>query len=145
MSRGINKVTLIGVCGKDPEHKMTPSQLSITNLSIATSESWKDKQTGAKVENTEWHNIVMYGKLAEITNMYVRKGAKLYIEGKLKTEKWKDKDSGKDRYKTIIVANEMQILSSKDKTEDQANSNVQWANNNTDNLSADLKDDDIPF
>jgi len=144
MSRGINKAIIIGTVGKDPETK--PSQsTTITTLSLATSESWKDKQTGEKVEKTEWHNVVMYGKLAEITSSYVKKGAKLYIEGKLKTDKWEDKTTGKTMYKTSIVANEMQILSNKEKTEEHVERDVQWANNNTDNLSSDLKDDDIPF
>lgn len=144
MSRGINKVIIIGTVGKDPETKPAQST-AITTLSLATSESWKDKQTGEKVEKTEWHNIVMYGKLAEITNMYVRKGAKLYIEGKLKTDKWDDKTTGKIMYKTSIVANEMQIVSNKEKTEEHVEKDVQWANNNTNNLSSNLKDDDIPF
>lgn len=144
MSRGINKVILIGTIGKDPESKSLPSQMMVTNFSMATSESWKDKQSGEKVEKTEWHNITMFGKLAEITVQYVKKGSKVYVEGKLKTDKYKDKE-GVDRYKTFIVANEMQILSNKDKSEEQVNNNVQWANNNTDNLSSDLKDDDIPF
>ena len=145
MSRGVNKVILIGNLGKDPETRVTPEGTSITKFSIATSESWKDKKTGQLVENTEWHNITTFGRLAEIVNQYVKKGAKVYIEGKLKTDKWKDKESGKDVYKTGIVANELQILSSKDKLEENTNNNVQWANNNTSNLSSEIKDDDIPF
>ncbi len=125
--------------GKDPETK--PSQsTTITTLSLATSESWKDKQTGEKVEKTEWHNVVMYGKLAEITSAYVKKGAKLYIEGKLRTDKWEDKTTGKTMYKTSIVANEMQIVSNKEKLEGD-----NFKANNTNNLSNDFNDDDIPF
>ncbi len=139
MSRGINKAIVIGTVGKDPETK--PSQsTTITTLSLATSESWKDKQTGEKVEKTEWHNVVMYGKLAEITSAYVKKGAKLYIEGKLRTDKWEDKTTGKTMYKTSIVANEMQIVSNKEKAEDD-----NFKANNTNNLSNDFNDDDIPF
>lgn len=145
MSRGINKVILVGNLGKDPESKFTPEGLAITKFSIATSDSWKDKKTGQLVENTEWHNITTYGRLAEIVSQYVKKGSKVYIDGKIKTDKWKDKESGKDCYRTGIVANEMQILSSKDKGDDKPSEDVRWANNNNNNLSSDLKDDDIPF
>jgi single-strand DNA-binding protein len=145
MSRGINKCIIIGTAGKDPEIKYTQGQLAITSFSMATSESYKDKQTGQKVEKTEWHNITMFGKLAEITAEYVKKGSKIYIEGKLKTDKWKDKDTGKDVYKTSIVANEMQMLGGKSESNnDQSKSSKpQWSND--DHNIDDLKDDDIPF
>jgi single-strand DNA-binding protein len=145
MSRGVNKVILIGNLGRNPETKVTNDNLSIAKFSLATSESWKDKKTGQLVENTEWHNITTYGRLAEIVNQYVKKGAKVYIEGKLKTEEWTDKDTGKKCYKTGIVAHELQIISNKDKNEEGSEKNIEWSNNNTNNLSSELKDDDIPF
>ncbi len=110
MARGINKVILVGNLGKDPETRAMPSGKAVTNLSIATSESWRDKQTGEQKEQTEWHNIVFFDRLAEIAAEYLRKGSKIYVEGKLRTRKWQDKTTGQDRYTTEIVANEMQML-----------------------------------
>jgi len=112
MSNGINKVILIGRLGNDPDVHHTANGKAVVNISIATSESWKDKQTGEKVEKTEWHRIVMFDKLAEIAAQYLKKGSNAYIEGKLQTRKWTDKDGG-DRYSTEIVANQMQMLDSK--------------------------------
>ncbi len=112
MARGINKVILVGNCGTDPETRYTPGGAAITNLSIATSESWKDKQTGQPVEKTEWHRVVFFNRLAEIAGEYLKKGSKVYVEGKLQTRKWQDQ-SGADRYTTEIVANEMQMLDSR--------------------------------
>ena len=109
MARGINKVILVGNLGKDPETRYMPSGKAVTNFSIATSESWKDKQTGEQKEQTEWHNIVMYARLAEIAAAYRRKGPQAYVEGRLRTRKWQDKE-GRDRYTTEIIANEMQML-----------------------------------
>lgn len=109
MARGINKVILVGNLGKDPETRYMPSGKAVTNFSIATSESWKDKQTGEQKEQTEWHNIVMYDRLAEIAAEYLRKGSQVYVEGRLRTRKWQDKE-GRDRYTTEIIANEMQML-----------------------------------
>ena len=109
MARGINKVILIGNVGQDPETRYMPNGKAVTNLRVATSESWKDKQTGEQREQTEWHSIVMYDRLAEIAAEYLRKGSQVYIEGKLRTRKWQDKE-GNDRYSTEIVANEMQML-----------------------------------
>jgi len=109
MARGINKVILVGNLGKDPETRYMPSGKAVTNFSIATSESWKDKQTGEQREQTEWHNIVMYDRLAEISAEYLRKGSQVYIEGRIRTRKWQDKE-GRDRYTTEIIANEMQML-----------------------------------
>lgn len=108
-SRGVNKVILVGNLGKDPETKYMPSGDCVCNFSIATSESWKDKTSGEKVEKTEWHNIVMYRKLAEIAGEYLRKGSQVYIEGKLKTRKWQDKE-GNDRWTTEVEARDMQML-----------------------------------
>ena len=112
MARGVNKVILVGNCGQDPETKFTASGAAITNLSIATSESWKDKQTGETQERTEWHRVVFFNRLAEIAGEYLRKGSKVYVEGSLRTRKWQDQ-SGQDRYTTEIVANEMQMLDSR--------------------------------
>jgi single-strand DNA-binding protein len=109
MARGINKVILVGNLGKDPETRYMPSGKAVTNFSIAASESWKDKQTGEQREQTEWHNIVMYDRLAEIAAEYLRKGSQVYVEGRLRTRKWQDKE-GRDRYTTEIIANEMQML-----------------------------------
>jgi single-strand DNA-binding protein len=109
MARGVNKVILVGNLGKDPETRYMPNGKAVTNFSIATSESWTDKQSGDKQERTEWHNIVMFEKLAEIAAEYLRKGSQVYVEGSLRTRKWQDKE-GKDRYTTEIVARDMQML-----------------------------------
>jgi single-strand DNA-binding protein len=112
MARGINKVILVGNLGKDPETRYMPSGSAVTNLTLATSEAWKDKQSGEQQERTEWHKVAMFGRLAEIAAEYLRKGSQVYIEGKLRTRKWQDKE-GKDRYTTEIVADEMQMLGGK--------------------------------
>lgn len=109
MARGVNKVILVGNCGKDPETRYMPSGGAVTNISIATTESWKDKQSGERQDRTEWHNVVFFNRLAEIAGEYLRKGSQVYVEGSLRTRKWQDK-SGNDRYTTEIVANEMQML-----------------------------------
>jgi len=109
MARGVNKVILIGNLGQDPETRYMPNGKAVTNLRVATSESWKDKQTGEQREQTEWHSVVMYDRLAEIAAEYLRKGSQVYLEGKLRTRKWQDKE-GRDRYTTEIQANEMQML-----------------------------------
>lgn len=112
MARGVNKVILVGNCGQDPDTKFMPSGGAVTNISVATSESWKDKQTGQPQERTEWHRVVFFNRLAEIAGEYLRKGSKVYIEGSLRTRKWQDQ-SGQDRYTTEIVASEMQMLDSR--------------------------------
>lgn len=109
MARGINKVILVGNLGADPDTRYMPSGGAVTNLSIATSESWKDKQSGEQKERTEWHKVAMFGRLAEISAEYLRKGSQVYIEGKLRTRKWQDKD-GNDRWTTEVIADEMQML-----------------------------------
>ena len=109
MARGINKVILVGNLGQDPETKAMPSGMTVCNIRIATSESWKDKTSGEMKEQTEWHSVAMFGRLAEIAGEYLKKGSQVYIEGQLRTRKWQDKD-GNDRYTTEIVANEMQML-----------------------------------
>jgi single-strand DNA-binding protein len=112
MSRGINKVILIGSLGADPEVRYLPTGGAVANLTIATSESWTDKETNQKKEQTEWHKLVIYKQLAEVAGEYLRKGSKIYVEGKLKTRKWQDQQ-GVDRYTTEIVVNEMQMLDGK--------------------------------
>ncbi len=111
-SRGVNKVILVGNLGNDPETRFMPSGGAVTNVSIATSESWKDKNTGQPQERTEWHRVVFFNRLAEIAGEYLRKGSKVYVEGSLRTRKWQDQ-SGQDRYTTEIVASEMQMLDSR--------------------------------
>jgi single-strand DNA-binding protein len=112
MARGVNKVILIGNVGGDPETRYMPSGGAVTNITIATSESWKDKTTGAQQDRTEWHRVVFFNKLAEIAGEYLRKGSKVFIEGSLRTRKWQGQD-GQDRYTTEIVASDMQMLDSK--------------------------------
>ena len=112
MSRGVNKVIIVGNIGGDPEVRYMPSGNAVTNVTIATSETWKDKQTGQNQERTEWHRVVFFNRLGEIAGEYLRKGAKVYIEGSLRTRKWQGQD-GQDRYTTEIVASEMQMLDSR--------------------------------
>ena len=115
MARGVNKVILVGNLGNDPEVRFTPNGSAIANLSLATSESWKDRNTGQQQEKTEWHRVVIFGKLAEIAQQYLRKGSKVYIEGKLQTRKWQGQD-GQDRYTTEVVVDitgQMQMLDSR--------------------------------
>ena len=109
MARGINKAIIVGTLGKDPDVKYTAGGSAIVNVSVATNETWKDKNTGENVEKTEWHRIVVFGKLAEICAQYLKKGSQVYFEGKIQTRKWQGQD-GQDRYTTEIVANEMQML-----------------------------------
>ena len=109
MARGVNKVIIVGNLGGDPETRYMPSGSAVTNLTVATNESWKDKQTGEQKERTEWHKVAMFNRLAEIAAEYLRKGSQVYIEGKLRTRKWQDQ-SGQDRWTTEIIADEMQML-----------------------------------
>ncbi len=112
MARGVNKVILIGNLGNDPDIRYTASGAAVANISLATAESWRDKDSGEQQERTEWHRIVFFGRLAEIVGEYLRKGSQIYVEGRLQTRKWQDKE-GHDRYTTEIVANEMQMLGSR--------------------------------
>ncbi|MET0378705.1 MAG: single-stranded DNA-binding protein [Spongiibacteraceae bacterium] len=112
MARGVNKVILIGNCGGDPETRYLPSGGAVTNITVATSETWKDKTTGAPQDRTEWHRVVFFNKLGEIAGEYLRKGSKVFIEGSLRTRKWQGQD-GQDRYTTEIVASDMQMLDSR--------------------------------
>jgi len=109
MARGVNKVILIGNLGADPETRSMPSGMTVANIRIATSESWKDKQSGEQKERTEWHHVALFGRLGEIAGEYLRKGAQVYIEGSLRTRKWQDKE-GRDRYTTEIIASDMQMI-----------------------------------
>jgi len=110
----VNKVILVGNLGRDPEVRYTPDGAAICNVSIATTNTWKDKNSGERREETEWHRVVFYNRLAEIAGEYLRKGRAVYVEGRLKTRKWQDKDSGQDRYATEIVADQMQMLGGRD-------------------------------
>jgi single-strand DNA-binding protein len=143
MSRGINKVIIVGNLGNDPETRYMPSGSAVTNLSVATNESWKDKQTGEQKDRTEWHKVAMFGRLAEIAAEYLRKGSQVYIEGKLRTRKWQDKE-GQDRYTTEIVADEMQMLGGR------TGGGAPAMNDSSDRsppprAAGDDFDDDIPF
>ena len=161
-TRGINKVILVGNLGNEPEHRVLPSGGGVTNVSIATSESWKDKSTGKMQDRTEWHRVVFFNRLAEIAAEYLRKGSKVYVEGSLRTRKWQDQ-SGQDRYTTEIVANEMQMLDSRSGQDRMPSDqeNTAWhsqpkqapphkTGNKNDDQSVDggefqTFDDDIPF
>lgn len=153
MARGINKVILVGNLGRDPETRYTPEGLAVTNLALATSESWKDKQSGEQQERTEWHRVVMYGRLAEIASEYLKKGAKVYIEGKLRTSKWQDKATGVDKYSTDIIAGEMQMLDGKGGSNGGSSYNTPSSSQSSSRSQEmpesagmnDSFDDDIPF
>ena len=153
MARGINKVIIVGNLGNDPEVRYMPSGSAVANISVATSEVWKDKQSGEQNERTEWHRIALFNRLGEIAGEYLRKGSKVYIEGSLRTRKWQDKN-GQDRYTTEIIANEMQMLDSRTSTgsSDFATTNKTNAprTNEAPAATADTPvtadfDDDIPF
>ncbi|WP_350431942.1 single-stranded DNA-binding protein [Shewanella sp. H8] len=126
-SRGVNKVILVGNLGKDPEVRYMPNGNAVANFTVATSESWKDQQ-GQTQERTEWHNIVMYRRLAEIAGEYLKKGSKVYLEGKLQTSKWQDQTTGQDRYKTEINAMEMQMLDSRNSGDNAGGGQYQGQN-----------------
>lgn len=114
----VNKVILVGNLGRDPEVRYTPEGAAVCNMSIATTSSWKDKASGERREDTEWHRVVLYNRLGEIAGEYLKKGRSVYIEGRLKTRKWQDKDTGADRYSTEIIADQMQMLGSGDPVAD---------------------------
>ena len=138
MSRGINKVILVGNLGQDPETRNMPSGVAVTNISIATSEQWKDKNTGDQKERTEWHKIAFFGRLAEIAAEYLHTGSQVYVEGKLSTRKWQDRD-GNDRWTTEVIAGELQMLGGPpQQSEKQVKGNDMKP-------SRDVYDDDIPF
>ena len=144
MARGINKVILVGNVGKDPETRYMPNGKAVTNFSIATSDGWTDKQTGDKQERTEWHNVVLFEKLAEIASQYLRKGSQVYIEGSLRTRKWQDKE-GKDRYTTEIVGREMQMLGGRSGSAGGGSSESSAPASSSPPADDGGFDDDIPF
>ena len=160
MARGVNKVILIGNLGNDPETRYMPSGGAVTNITLATSENWRDKQTNEQKERTEWHRVVFFNKLAEIAGEYLRKGSKVYVEGSLRTRKWQGQD-GQDRYTTEIVASEMQMLDSRGggtaagqqgsdfvpqaRTAQAGGGSAGFAPASSDPGSFDNFDDDIPF
>lgn len=144
MSRGINKVIVVGHLGADPETRYMPSGSAVTNIRVATSESWKDKGTGEQQERTEWHRIAMFGRLAEIAAEYLRKGSQVYIEGRLRTRKWED-NQGNDRYSTEIIANEMQMLGGRSGSQSSASAAAPAAAASSGGGVAEDFDDDIPF
>ena len=149
----VNKVTIIGNLGRDPENRYLPSGEQVTSIAVATTDRWRDKATGEQKEATEWHRISFFGKLAEIAGQYLKKGSQVYVEGKLRTQKYTDKD-GIERYQTNIIADRMQMLGSK---QDSGNSGQSGSRNNGRNSYSDAKqtgrrptaqpdlDDDIPF
>ena len=150
MARGINKVIIVGNLGRDPETKALPNGSSVTNVALATSDSWLDKTSGKKVERTEWHRVVFFNKLAEIAAQYLEKGSKIYVEGSLRTRKWQDKTDGSDRYSTEIIGAEMQMLDSRGENgaqnnqQQQAPAQAPAANSAPQQQPAPL-DDNIPF
>jgi single-strand DNA-binding protein len=121
MARGINKVILIGNLGADPEVRYLASGDPVANISLATSESWKDKQSGQQQERTEWHRVVIYGKMADIASKYMKKGSKVYIEGSLRTRKWQDKN-GQEKYTTEVICSDLQLIDSKGNSFEQQDS-----------------------
>ena len=144
---GINKVILLGNLGQDPEVRYTAGGVPIANISIATSNSWKDKNSGELVEQTEWHRIVFFNRLAEIVEQYLKKGSKVYVEGQLRTNSWEDKNTGEKKFRTEIVAREMQMLSSRGDMNQQTQDNA--GSNQSSQISEEEKvpwdDEDIPF
>ena len=146
MSRGVNKVILVGNLGQKPEMRYTATQAAVANISIATTESWKDKESGEMRDKTEWHRVVYFGKLAEIVEKYLDKGSSVYVEGKLQTRKWQDKN-GADRWTTEIVGNELTMLGSRSQNDAGMSSNNQTESPfpSEGDSGSGLTDDDIPF
>ncbi len=148
MARGVNKAIVVGTLGQDPDVHATANGGTVVNVSVATNESWKDKNTGEQVEKTEWHRIVMFNKLAEIAAQYLKKGSQAYFEGKILTRKWQDQ-SGNDRYSTEIVANEMQLLGGRPDNQGQQpapnNQHTPAAGSNRGQPIPDDEFDQIPF
>jgi single-strand DNA-binding protein len=149
MARGINKVILIGNLGADPDVRYTASGAAVSNVNLATTETWRDKESGEQQEKTEWHRVVFFGRLAEIVAEYLRKGSQVYVEGRLQTRKWQDKE-GNDRYTTEIVANEMQMLGGRPGSGGDYNNNrsqpkAAEKSGSAPQSEGDFVDDDIPF
>ncbi|MEC8644037.1 MAG: single-stranded DNA-binding protein [Pseudomonadota bacterium] len=143
MARGINKVILVGNLGRDPETRYLPSGGAVTNVSLATSRSWKDRDSGEQKEKTEWHRIVFFNRLAEIAGEYLKRGSKVYVEGELRTREWEKE--GQKHFTTEIVGNEMQMLDSKGGSSDYETSNSSSGATPTSLSSSEMIDDDIPF
>jgi single-strand DNA-binding protein len=150
MSRGVNKVILVGHLGNDPETRYMPSGGAVTNLRLATSESWRDKTSGDQQERTEWHNVAMFGRLAEVAAEYLRKGSQVYVEGRLRTRKWQDRE-GHDRWTTEIVASDMQMLGGRSGGSGGSSSGSSGGSSPQSQAPSDMPsappelDDDIPF
>ena len=143
MARGINKVILVGNLGRDPETRYLPSGGAVTNVSLATSRSWKDRDSGEQKEKTEWHRIVFFNRLGEIAGEYLKRGSKVYVEGELRTREWEKE--GQKHFTTEIVGNEMQMLDSKGGSSDYESSNSSSGATPTSLSSSEMIDDDIPF
>ena len=145
MARGVNKVILVGNLGQKPEIRYTQTNTAVATLSIATSESWKDKDSGEQREKTEWHRVVFFGKLAEIAEQYLDKGSQLYVEGKLQTRKWQDKE-GNDKYTTEILGNEMNMLGGRQSSGDSGEfDQSQPASQTAQSHDSQISEEDIPF
>ena len=145
MARGVNKVILVGNLGQKPEMRYTQTNTAVATLSIATSESWKDKDSGEQREKTEWHRVVFFGKLAEIAEQYLDKGSQLYVEGKLQTRKWQDKE-GNDRYTTEILGNAMNMLGGRQSSGDGGDyDQSQPASQSAPSQASQISEEDIPF
>ena len=143
MARGINKVIVLGNLGSDPDARYMPNGNAVTNISVATTNSWKDKESGERQEETEWHRVVFFGRLAEIASEYLKKGSQVYVEGRLQTRKWEDKE-GNDRWTTEIVANDMQMLGERISSSSNSD-NFNAPKRSGSEFASDDFDDDIPF
>ena len=143
MARGVNKVIIVGNLGANPDTRAMPSGNSVTNVSVATSESWNDKNSGERQEKTEWHKVVFFGRLAEIADQYLKKGSQVYVEGKLQTRKWEDKE-GNDRWTTEIVANQLEMLGERMSSGSNQPNNMDQSKSNP-SFNDEGFDDDIPF
>ena len=146
MSRGVNKVILVGNLGQKPDMKYTQSNTAVANLSLATSESWKDKDSGDLKTKTEWHRVVYFGKLAEIAEQFLDKGSKVYVEGKLQTRKWQDQ-AGNDRYTTEVLGQELTMLDSKGDSSGSSfeNNNSGMSEEDVNQDNGEFSEEDIPF
>lgn len=148
MARGVNKVILIGNLGADPDIRYLGSGDPVANISVATSESWRDKQTGQQQDRTEWHRIVVYGKMADVVSKYMKKGTKVYIEGSLRTRKWQDK-TGQERYTTEIICNDLQLIDSRGSSSEQSYEQAPRRNSHSSHSSSLLEntdiDEELPF
>ena len=144
MARGINKAIVVGNLGRDPEVRYSANGNAIANVTIATTDSWKDRQSGERQEKTEWHRVVFFGRLAEIAGEYLKKGSQVYVEGRLQTRKWEDRD-GNERYTTEIVAADMQMLGGRGGGDTQGGSAPDFGETSSGSSSSGDFDDDIPF